>query len=260
MSPEERRSELEARVYGAEAPDPRDVAELRALLHPLVHGRQSHESQELPAAAPAAADATPPPRSRPARSWVAGAGVAVLVAGLAGAGVAQALHADPPGDAPGAAPAAVATYGLSAVDPGAAVAQGLGSEYFDQKQVAADIPAVVPTRVDPATTRRVLAQFTDGRVKGGIWVARGIDDSFCLIMAAGSDRAASSCTPEKDAAAAGVRLDLVVSATRSYSARWNISAGILEVSPMDLTVSRTARPTPTGQPGLHPSDAATPTP
>ncbi|RPE74376.1 MULTISPECIES: hypothetical protein [unclassified Frondihabitans] len=224
---DDRRRDLERRVYGRATPDPADVAELNRLLGGTSVTKRAAQD---PALAPAEGDAggQHEPRARPARAWLAGGVVAVIAAALIGAGVSQSIRAASTGDSPGT-PVSSAVQRASAAD--GAVAETLGDEYFDQVQTKGDIPDVTLPRIDASSTRRVLAQWGQSDGGAGIWVARGTDRSYCLVLSVGSTRGASSCTPRAQAAATGVRLDLVTAGGASISARWNISAGILGVSP-----------------------------
>lgn len=255
---DERRRALEARIYGGDEVTQAERAELRSLLSPAwapVVGSQ-------PATAAIDDDAGtdpdgPPIRStpqRPARAWLAAGAVAIVVAGLAGAGVSTSIAGSRSAAAEARASAtrdASATRGASSPATGLgsnAVAESLGEEYFDQAQSPGDRPDVILPGIDASTTRRVLAQWGQQDGEAGVWVARGTDHSFCLIMSVGSTRGASSCTPLADAASTGVRLDLVTAGGASISARWNLAAGLLELSPFpavtDDSRSGTATPKP----------------
>jgi hypothetical protein len=242
----DRRRALEAKLYGGEDITPSELAELRELVggsapvaEAAVAPAVEHPSPEEP---------SPSVRSRPARSWLAAGVVAVVLAGLIGAGISTSIAGS---RAPADDAQVTSTRGASSPATGlssGAVAESLGAEYFDQKQSAGDRPDVILPGIDPTSTRRVLAQWGQQDGEAGVWVARGNDHSFCLIMSVGSARGASSCTPLKDAATTGVRLDLVTAGGGSISASWNLAAGLLELSPFPaatgVTRSGTAAPKP----------------
>ncbi|GAA4265259.1 hypothetical protein [Frondihabitans peucedani] len=260
---DDRRRALEARLYGGEPVTSEELAELRSLVAPRTSGSFERgadpapdllDDSDLSDAEPTRAVAEPV-RFRPGRAWLAAAAVAVVVAGLAGAGVSASIAAAGARAGSGAGEETpVPTRGASSPATGitsGAVADALGEEYFDQPQSPGDRPDVVLPAIDPSTTRRVLAQWGQQDGEAGVWVARGRDHSFCLIMSVGSTRGASSCTPLKDAAATGVRLDLVTAGGGSITATWNLAAGLLELSPFpasDTTDSITPPPVATPAP------------
>ncbi|BDZ51238.1 hypothetical protein GCM10025867_34790 [Frondihabitans sucicola] len=248
-SRDERRRALETRLYGGEALTPDEMSELRALAGQSAEKHPSAEpATDDGSGHPASERPSRPVRARPARTWLAAGAVAVVLAGLVGAGISTSVAGS---RAPADDAEVTATRGASSPATGlqsGAVAESLGAEYFDQAQSAGDRPDVVLPGIDPSTTRRVLAQWGQQDGEAGVWVARGKDQSFCLIMSVGSTRGASSCTPLKDAAATGVRLDLVTAGGGSISATWNLAAGLLELSPFPagarVTRSGSAAPTP----------------
>lgn len=234
---------LESRVYGGDEPDPADVDELRRLItkassQPSVDeaepGVQDHETGRLDRHTAAARSPLVARIALRPRAWFAGALVVVVLAGAVGAGLGVGILRSSNSSGTGM-PVTVRSIGSGAdtssrLEP-AAQAEALGAQYFDQKQTGGDRPAVQLPRIDATTTRRVLAQFGQSDGEAGVWVARGTDGSFCLIMAVGTSRAASSCTPEADVVSTGVHLDMAVTGDGSISATWNLASGLLELSP-----------------------------
>lgn len=289
---EARRRELEARVYGGEAPSPADVSELRALVSgaakPAIDadsprhrsadrvagGSGSDAGSQDPQTGRFAADAgesrrrrfrgdapyerDPADRAlreRPGRAWLAGGVVAVVLAALIGAGATTsilgvrseagsastpttaAVAKAAPASVPAAAPSILASPAPSkGLDP-AAEAEALGAQYFTQAQVTGDEPPVVLPGIVGASTRRVFADW--GQVPGepSVWVARGRDRSFCVIVAIDASHAGSSCTPLADAAAAGVRVSVLTPKGGTIEVTWNLGAGLLELSPFPAGAS-----------------------
>lgn len=250
---QDRRRALEARLYGGEAITDDEIDELRALVAPETATASNGEANSARPGEPGTADpATARPgvraaSARPGRTWLAAAAVALVVAGLVGAGISTSIAGSrSPENAASVSTAGGASSPASGLRSGA-VSDALGAEYFDQAQSPGDRPDVVLAGIDPTSTRRVLAQWGQQDGEAGVWVARGRDKSFCLIMSVGSTRGASSCTPLKDAATTGVRLDLVTAGGGSISATWNLAAGLLELSPFPAgaLATRSESPTPT---------------
>ncbi|ARC57356.1 hypothetical protein AS850_09740 [Frondihabitans sp. 762G35] len=230
-----RRRDLEARVYGGGSVDASDVAALRALLG--AGAGSSEPGHPAPLDVAPAVQEPPPERPRPARSWFAGATVAVVLAALVGAGVATSLAVGDPAGEPLATRARVGSS-LSPAVPvasssaeAAAAAEALGAQYFAQPQSAVDRPTILFAGIDGSSTRRVLAQWGSADGEASVWVARGEDRSFCLVMVVQGTRAASSCTPRSEVAASGVRLVIGTPRGGSVSAVWDLRAGLLEMTP-----------------------------
>jgi hypothetical protein len=232
-----RRRDLEARVYGGGPVDAADVAALRALLDAGSQGSEpGHPAPVAPLVVPSAQEPRAE-RPRPARSWFAGATVAVVLAALVGAGVASSLVVGDPAGEPLATrarvgPSAIPTVpGASSSADATSSAEALGAQYFAQPQSAVDRPTVVFAGIDGSSTRRVLAQWGSADGEASVWVARGEDRSFCLVMVVQGTRAASSCTPRSEVAASGVRLVIGTPRGGSVAAVWDLRAGLLEMTP-----------------------------
>ncbi|GAA4664825.1 hypothetical protein [Frondihabitans cladoniiphilus] len=143
---------------------------------------------------------------------------------------------------------AAAATSTAAASAAAAAALGIeaeqvGARYFAAAQAEGDQPAVLVPGIDPTSTRRVLAEWGQAEGEAKVWIGRGDDHSFCLVMSEGAS-VASSCTARDQVLASGVRLD-IATGDGSVSTTWNLTAGLLEMtpSPAGASVSSTS-PTP----------------
>jgi hypothetical protein len=245
------RHDLENRVFGGGTVLPSDVVELRRLLaREGAPGRGAAQEGEVSPPAPAPrpieqiASSWPPPAAglgehiglHP-RLWLAGGVVAVVVAGVVSAAVATGVTragVEAASD-PVATTEVIGSPPVATSDGPVAEAQALGAQYFAQPQASVDRTSIWLHGIVPSSTHRVLDQFGPGSRRTDVWVAQGTDGSFCLIMAVGSTRAASSCTPESDVVAAGVQLDMIVPGG-SIDVSWDLASGLLAFSPYASSV------------------------
>ncbi|RKR73623.1 hypothetical protein C8E83_0716 [Frondihabitans australicus] len=167
------------------------------------------------------------------RLWLAGGVVAVVLvaavsaviaSGVTRAGVEAAADPMPTTEVIGSPPTVTN-------DGPAAEAAALGAQYFAAPQGRDDHPGLHLHGIVASSTHRVLTQFGPGSAQTRVWVAQADDGSFCLIMAVDPDRGASSCTPEEDVVATGVRLDMLVPGGGSIDVSWDLSSGLLAFSP-----------------------------
>lgn len=261
------RHDLETRVFGGGPVSRADVDELRRLLARVATpGRGAGPQSEVPPPAPAprpiatiVSAPTPAPTGlgeqvglHP-RLWLAGGVLAVLVAGVVSAAVATGVTragVEAASD-PVATTEVIGSPPVATSDGPVAEAQALGAQYFAQPQASDDRPAIRLHGIVPSSTHRVLDQFGPGSRRTDVWVAQGTDGSFCLIMAVGSTRGASSCTPEADVVAAGVQLDMIVPGG-SVDVSWDLASGLLAFSPYVADVGLGVDDTKSGEGGATP--------
>jgi len=251
------RRDLEARVYGAATPLPTDVSALRDLLARAASrvsatesaprsasvGRHADQLAEMqggpedarPGPAEQPTSAAHPRAGRPRRMWVVGGATAVVLAGAVGVSLGSSILRSGPSPTVIATTAAAgglsgATDDYRARSENISHAESEAAEYFSQPQDDSDVPGIAFPGVIASTTRKVLTHWGQTSSDPSVWVARGSDGGFCLVATEGSTGAAS-CASLEDVLATGVRLELADTTGASVVVRWDLSSGLLQMTP-----------------------------
>ncbi|AMM21307.1 hypothetical protein AX769_15695 [Frondihabitans sp. PAMC 28766] len=237
------RRALEARVYGGGPASAADVEALRRLLN---------ESAAEPAQQEPESES---PATHPRRSGVrlAGGAAALVLAGVIGAGVtAGILRSSPEAAQPVtpavAAPTAETSAPVEAATVGLSTAlESIAEPYFDVPQGAVDRTRAPVQGIRASSTRLIPADLGAGADGAGVWLARGTDGSFCVVIESDTGSARISCARDDSAVAPQVHVVMTVVAGSTISATWDLSTGIFVVAPVPADpdpASETAVPTP----------------